>query len=150
MERRSRQGQMEVVMTAQLSPESLHNLRHNHLWSKVFYIAIVKNICVKYYFQIITAILSSRMDFTFKKCKKWQVQAPVAAGWAAAGWAVSVVRCDKATVTMSPLTKTCTRGGPCRSSLTPEPSEYIFCGIEALESVFINFSSLQFASIVRR
>ena len=93
---------MEVVMTAQLSPESLHNLRHNHLWSKVFYIAIVKNICVKYYFQIITAILSSRMDFTFKKCKKWQVQAPVAAGWAAAGWAVSVVRCDKATVTMSP------------------------------------------------
>ena len=137
-------------MTAQLSPESLHNLRHNHLWSKVFYIAIVKNICVKYYFQIITAILSSRMDFTFKKCKKWQVQAPVAAGWAAAGWAVSVVRCDKATVTMSPLTKTCTRCDPCRSSLTPEPSEYIFCGIEALESVFINFSSLQFASIVRR
>ena len=100
-------------MTAQLSPESLHNLRHNHLWSKVFYIAIVKNICVKYYFQIITAILSSRMDFTFKKCKKWQVQAPVAAGWAAAGWAVSVVRCDEATVTMSPLTKTCTSGGPC-------------------------------------
>ena len=77
---------MEVVMTAQLSPESLHNLRHNHLWSKVFYIAIVKNICVKYYFQIITAILSSRMDFTFKKCKKWQVQAPVAAGCCWLGW----------------------------------------------------------------
>ena len=115
---------MEVVMTAQLSPESLHNLRHNHLWSKVFYIAIVKNICVKYYFQIITAILSSRMDFTFKKCKKWQVQAPVAAGWAAAGWAVSVVRCDKATVTMSPLTQTCTRGGPCR---------YIFVGLQPLK-----------------
>ena len=83
---RWRQGQMEVVMTAQLSPESLHNLRHNHLWSKVFYIAIVKNICVKYYFQIITAILSSRMDFTFKKCKKWQVQAPVAAGCCWLGW----------------------------------------------------------------
>ena len=125
---------MEVVMTAQLSPESLHNLRHNHLWSKVFYIAIVKNICVKYYFQIITAILSSRMDFTFKKCKKWQVQAPVAA----AGWAVSVVRCDKATVTMSPLTQTCTRGGPCIF----KTFRIHFCGIAALESVFIDFSYL--------